>query len=242
MSTVELHSKFLLSISDIQARKINFHYGVLLGFQDGNKYVVATSYEIINDDNTIDYEFLYKRYNQLKLVYPDFTILGIYHMSNECNSSTIAMSQEIQRCCQTYDIPMNPQQIYVTYNKDDKESPFKSCFAEDFQEIETTINLNETENITVSTIENHKVYFETNGKRRKEPINIKNHMDEVAKVVENLQQLEEKSDRLIEESGGKHSEYAQLLKLQTTQLALLTEQKAVLDGAQSHLVRLWHLS
>lgn len=137
---------------------------------------------------------------------------------------------------------MNPQQIYVIYNKDDKESPFKSCFAEDFQEIETTINLNETENITVSTIENHKVYFETNGKRRKEPINIKNHMDEVAKVVENLQQLEEKSDRLIEESGGKHSEYAQLLKLQTTQLALLTEQKAVLDGAQSHLVRLWHLS
>lgn len=244
MSIVELHSKFLLNLSDIQARKIDFDYGVLLGFQDGDRFVVVTSFEIINDDKTIDYEFLYKRYTQLKLVYPEFTILGIYYMS-ESNSSTIAMSHEIQRCCKSYDIPVNSQQIYVTYNKDDKEHPFKSYTANNSQAIGTTINTSETENITASTIEKHKVYFESSGKRQREPINIKKHMNEVANVVENLQKLDNKSSLLEQGKSAanvKKNEYANLLKLQTTQLALLTEQKAVLDSAQSNLVKFWQLT
>ncbi|CAD1809269.1 hypothetical protein FOB58_000042 [Candida parapsilosis] len=241
MPIVELHSKFLLNVSDIEARKINFHYGVLLGFQDNDKLVVATSFEIIHDDKAIDYEFLYKRYNQLKLVYPGFTILGIYHM-NERNSSTIAMFQEIQRCCNSYDIPMNSQQIYVIYDKADEKHPFKSYSAENSQALETTVNTSETENITVSTIEKHKVYFETSGKRQRQPINIKKHIDDVANVVKNLQKLDEKSVNLNKAANSNQTNYANMLKLQTTQLALLTEQKAVLDSAQSNLVRLWQLS
>ncbi|KAI5953837.1 hypothetical protein CANMA_004675 [Candida margitis] len=245
MTTVELHSKFLLNLSDIEARKIDLNFGVLLGLQDRDKFIIATSFEIINSNNTIDYEFLYKRYNQLKLVYPEFTILGIYHMS-ESNSSTIAMSQEVQSCSKSYDIAINPHQIYVTYNKDDKEHPFKSYSANDSHMLQTTIAISETENITASTIDKHKIYFESNGKRQREPTNIKKHIGDVAHVVKVLQKLDKNKgkekkneDDVEEKTDGDHST---LLKLQTTQLALLTEQKAVLDSAQSHLVKLWRLS
>lgn len=161
---------------------------------------------------------------------------------NERNSSTIAMFQEIQRCCNSYDIPMNSQQIYVIYDKADEKHPFKSYSAENSQALETTVNTSETENITVSTIEKHKVYFETSGKRQRQPINIKKHIDDVANVVKNLQKLDEKSVNLNKAANSNQTNYANMLKLQTTQLALLTEQKAVLDSAQSNLVRLWQLS
>ncbi|KAI5957448.1 hypothetical protein KGF57_003142 [Candida theae] len=219
MSSVELHSKFLLNLADIQARKIGFDYGILLGFQDNDKFVVATSFEIISANQSIDYEFLIKRYNQLKLVYPAFTILGIYHISTYNNiysfDSTIAMSQVIQRCFQSYDIHANPQQIYIIYNKDEKGFPFKSFLVD--QPLATTIKTNQTEAITVTE------FTKTNQTK-----SIQSHVDE----------LEIVKDKVPSDTSEPPT-IAQLLKLQTTQLALLTEQKATLDGAQNRLLRLW---
>ncbi|CAK9440393.1 uncharacterized protein LODBEIA_P44930 [Lodderomyces beijingensis] len=277
IESVQLRSQLLLNIADILARNIDLQFGVVLGYrEDGSKLVVLTSFEIITKSNSVDYDYLYKRHGQLKLVYPQCLVLGIYQIlssSNEPNSSTVAMSQEMQHFCNTYQIPLVETPIYLTYNSSSqlqsrKKLPFQAYFADSSTPVTTVIDLSETESIAALTIENHKAYFIANGKKNREEVNIKKHVEKISKTLsilddklhtssiattsdskaapasreedladQNANVLSNKLSSLREIHKDTATEEATILKLQTTQLALLTEQKMVLENVQNQFLK-----
>ncbi|KAI3403738.1 hypothetical protein KGF56_003463 [Candida oxycetoniae] len=277
VNATRLRSKVLLNISDILARKIDSEFGVLLGFEDNRDLVALTSFEIVSDGVSIDYEYLYKRYNQLKLVYLQCSIIGIYHIkdgSRDPNSATIAMCQQIQQFCQSYDIQIETPFISIIYNKgiETNDLPFHAYLtkAAVLTPIVTVVDLSETEIIAASTIENNKNYYIADGKKQTDELDIRKHIEQVSKTLktlnekmsestqvsisditskDHLSKIIEPNKNLVEISNRLNqlrkahqdpaTEIAKILKLQSTQLALLTEQKMVLEIAQSQSAKFW---
>lgn len=300
INTIKLRSKVLLNISDILARDIEHKFGCIIGCQDGDNLIALTSFEILPDStgNSIDTEYLFKRYNQLKLVYPECQLIGVYYLANSGSSSgssgssldgntdtkvdikveynldhhgsfTLAMCQEIQQFCATYGIPLPSLFIYLIYQQQKwkfnegtlKNLPFQGYLCETSQPIATEISISETESIAVSTIVDHKDYYSASGANKKPTkiVDIKKHVEDVSNTLKNLEQKlvqvskptdtenESKSDLRSSKLSKNEPvsrisdlENAKLLKLQTMQLALLTEQKLTLETLQSQGVRHMH--
>ncbi|KAI5951993.1 hypothetical protein KGF54_005068 [Candida jiufengensis] len=231
MSVVTLSSNLLLNISDILARGIKIEYGVLLGYKDGENFNIVTSFEL-----NIDH--LYTRFNQLQLVYPQCLILGIYHIiDNELTSSTIAKLQQLNELCQTYELPISQSQIYIIYTKNNNnETPFQVYSANSNDHPKIKIASSETENIVASTIDKHKNY---NSAKIEQKINTGNHLQEINQLIKTSNS---NSNSQLTSAQLQAIDKAKFLNLQTIQLSLLTEQRALLDKINHQFVKQWRLS
>jgi len=99
---VKLHPMVIVNLSDhftrekVKAGKNVRIYGILLGQQSGRKVEIYNSYEILVDENkTIEHEFLKKRLSQFQRVFEHDEILGWY-TTGKFEAYDIGIHQQVE--------------------------------------------------------------------------------------------------------------------------------------------------
>jgi len=99
---VKLHPMVIVNLSDhftrekVKAGKNVRIYGILLGQQSGRKVEIYNSFEILVDENkTIEHEFLKKRLSQFQRVYEHDEILGWY-TTGKFEAYDIGIHQQVE--------------------------------------------------------------------------------------------------------------------------------------------------
>ncbi|KAI5960634.1 uncharacterized protein KGF55_004527 [Candida pseudojiufengensis] len=176
----------------ILARGIKLEYGVLLGNQDGENYTIVTSFGF-------NKSHLHARFIQLQQVYPQCIIIGIYQIiDSNINSSTIKL-HELNKLCQTFELPIISSPLYLTYSTTTKDKfPFKAYSLNTNTNLDIKLAINETENIVVSTIDKYKNY--TSNKVDKQT--------DLSKHLKELKKLNKKSNQALTSEELKQIEYS----------------------------------
>ncbi|EGW33554.1 uncharacterized protein SPAPADRAFT_60893 [Spathaspora passalidarum NRRL Y-27907] len=209
---IQLHPVVLFNISDIISRENNSPVGVLLGHAEGENLVVKSSFEIVQDYDAVDLEYLYKRFNQFKVVFPQCKVIGIYQILAEDEGSndlvadafTISVVQQIQQFVSAYEIPTDGPLFYTIFDKSNLKhyqhgtsKLFKSYTFETSQPLRTIISTTDTESIAASTIQKNKNYF-ANSKEKEsripQNIPVAKH---TAELTTSLNQLQERVVKIL---------------------------------------------
>ncbi|RLV93676.1 hypothetical protein JA1_002429 [Spathaspora sp. JA1] len=283
---IQLHPVVLFNVSDIISRSKDSVAGILLGHGEGEHLIISSSFEILHDNGgVVDFEYLYKRFNQFKTVFPQCKLLGIYHILSETDNKgesydslsgnwfTILILQQIEQFISGYEIPTEGSLFYTIFNSQhlkhsyQQGTPsFKSYSYDNSQPLKTIISTTDTETIATSTIQKNKKYF-TNSHTKEDNIphniSVANHTAELRTSLTQLQQRIAKILKYLENDQGiipetnearqekiqienlivhlsnKLNSFKQttttsdettiLTKLQTSNLALITEQLTILE-------------
>ncbi|KAK6465154.1 hypothetical protein DFJ63DRAFT_332587 [Scheffersomyces coipomensis] len=164
MSTIEsilIHPIALLNISANTSLDSGSRFGVLLGRYSSSKVVIYTSFEILFfKPHQIDVEYNLKRYTQFKVVLPEYSFIGIYHIKGDSlsidDSTTSVLTQlaELLLGDNQLEVPL----VSITYDSHalNNGKSFQGYLG--INPIKTGIISSESEFIATSTVAKFKDY------------------------------------------------------------------------------------
>ncbi|CAI5756771.1 unnamed protein product [Candida verbasci] len=238
---VSLNSIVLLNVSDVLSRNSQSNIGILLGRFDVDKFIIRNSFELLlNDNQSIDFDYLTKKLKQYSQTYPDDYIVGLYQIDIGKN-----YIDDLLQWLLNFQIQDNKELITVVFDKSLKgiEAYYQNRL------IKSIIETSETESITTLTIDKHKNYATKN--KKQESISITQHNETLSitlnklyeRITKILEYFENNQDldfntrieldkllvKLVNNFQFKQpiNNESKLLKLQLTQLSLITEQLLV---------------
>lgn len=246
---VQIHSLALLNISDQLSRKISGKIGVLLGNVIDDTVVIAACLEIKANQMIIDWEHLHKQLSLMKVVQPQYKLIGVYNINEDTtpNQDTKSLVDQFQS--------FSPL-IYVVFGNRNlsNEDEFTSSY--DYvthTRLQTSMKTSSVESIVTNTINSHQYYS-------RDPLPSNN--DEISEGINtSLEQLELKVRKILTYNPQEHS-LKQSLELNnsithlanklrsfkelnvelndntefpTTQLSLLTSQLSALDNLKAQI-------
>ncbi|KAL6450898.1 LOW QUALITY PROTEIN: hypothetical protein SBY92_001145 [Candida maltosa Xu316] len=220
---VQIHSVVLLNIADALTRSSDNTTGVLLGFINQDKLVIVTSFEIAEESP----QYLQSRYNLFKDVYPQCSVIGIYQIHGKDFKKLNGLSID--------------QPVFLSFDESFQPEGYING-----EQVKIVIDSSETEVITTNTIDNNKDYYTVKSKP-KEQMSLSKYNENMAITLSKLHDRLEK----ILETPGLDKEIVELanslhftgdkddhsIKLQTAQLALITEQIANLERDKLSIVK-----
>ncbi|KAK6204453.1 uncharacterized protein RJT21DRAFT_116877 [Scheffersomyces amazonensis] len=157
IESIGIHPTALLNISDSASRNAGSKFGILLGKHNSTNVVIHTAYEILFEDkHLIDIEYNLKRYDQFKVVLPEYSFVGIYQINNdslfldEFSSNAFAQVSQLMK-------DVIPTTVLIFNRQASEHQSAIQAYVEGIPTKTYIIN-SESEFVATSTIANHKVY------------------------------------------------------------------------------------
>lgn len=237
---VQIHPLALLNVSDQLSRKITGKIGVLLGNETEDTVVVATCLEIKTNGTVIDWEHLHKQLDLMKVVQPQYKLIGVYNISDETNPN-----QDTKSLIDQFRSFSPVVYVVFGYKNLSNDDDFIRCYDFNTQTlVQTSIKTSNVESIVTNTISNHQYYS-------RDPMPSNNDSSAVG-ITKSLEQLELKVRKILEYDplqqrleinngithlANKLRSFKELnielndnVEYLTTELSLLTSQLSALDN------------
>lgn len=237
---VHFKAAALLSMSDKQARKSKLQFGALVGSVSKSDIYVTDAFDLRTDGNNIvDFEYLHKRLTLLLAVSNNANLVGLYSIEETDFESILTQFQNEGH---------NTPAICVTTTTDIAHLRCVDSLSND--QISVTIRPGETEEIATSTVHNHANYS------KEEPELVENGEESLLLSLNQLELLTRKilaSSKVSSETDRNLVHLANLVanykaeeglndwksnhELLTSQLCLLDNQLAAINGAENQVAR-----
>lgn len=248
VTSVRVHSLCVMNVGDHLSRA-NGAFGVLLGFRKGQEVVVCNLFGIVVNDGNVDQGYLHSRCGQFSTVLPDLAIVGIYHVTPEVNSLSYSVLGQVGKfvggCNGGQDL------VVVKFCGDSGVGVQYSSYVST-REVPTMIVSNDSERIAALTAVNNANYT---GPATKLQSGVNAHQEKVSSAVNqldttmatilrwvnndtnvDLKKRIEINNQIVHLASKlqpfKYGGPDTLLQLQTSQLALLTEQLTALEAVK----------
>jgi hypothetical protein len=227
----------------------NGDFGVLLGFRKRLEVVVCNLFGIVVNDGTVEKTYLHSRCGQFTTVLPDLTIVGIYHITPQINSLSYSVLGQVS---QLVDGSNGGEDFVVMKFCGDSGAGVQYSSYVSTREVPTLIVSTDSERIAAVTAVNNANYT---GPATKLQSGVNAHQEKVSSAVNQLEitiaailrwinsdtnvdlkKRIEINNQIVHFASKlepfKYGGPDTFLRLQTLQLALLTEQLTALEAVK----------